>query len=285
MRTRLTRFLMTAVVGIAVSSCSTAQVGPDSLSSDIDLLLNSLEADSATLQKHLRTATVKSSVLKLRSKPRLRTKELMRMEGGDTLEVLKIRKDGWVKLRTPDGIIGWAWGPLLDIEGRKWITARYKGMTHILYSRSWFMGPDGVKRSRLAMRGLHLRKPLRTARLTSPYGIRKKHPVNGGNNVMHQGVDMAARTGTSVYTAASGTVKSIKRGKNYGLYVDIQHKLGFTTRYAHLSRILVKKGQRVRTGKLIAKSGNTGATTGPHLHFELKRLGKSVNPRRYVSGI
>ena len=230
-------------------------------------------------------ATVIARGVSIRQAPGIRAASMGKVAKGTGLKVVEIREDGWCKVETPEGDRGYVWAPLINIKGRKFQTARYRGMRHILVSSNYYLGPDGVKRSRLEVRGLDFKKPLKHVKLTSRYGIRKKHPVNGGRNKMHQGVDLKARVGTSVRAAASGIVKSVRRGSNYGRYVDIKHKLGFTTRYAHLSRALVKKGQRVKAGQIIARSGNTGATTGPHLHFELHKKGRPVNPIRHISAL
>ncbi|MEM6753062.1 MAG: peptidoglycan DD-metalloendopeptidase family protein [Cyanobacteria bacterium P01_C01_bin.38] len=97
---------------------------------------------------------------------------------------------------------------------------------------------------------------------------------------MHKGIDIAAPTGTPIYAAADGVVVSAgwNRG-GYGKLVDIRHPDGTLTRYAHNSKILVRKGQRVQQGQTISKMGSTGFSTGPHLHFEIRKGGKkAVNP-------
>ncbi|HIE53973.1 MAG TPA: M23 family metallopeptidase [Chromatiaceae bacterium] len=112
--------------------------------------------------------------------------------------------------------------------------------------------------------------PLR-GRLTSLFGPRV-HPIFGTPD-FHTGIDFAVPEGTPVH-AAAGTV-SFAGERGYGLLVE--HR-GFSTYYAHLSRILVEAGQFVEQGQVIALSGNTGLSTGPHLHFEIRRSGKPVDP-------
>lgn len=99
---------------------------------------------------------------------------------------------------------------------------------------------------------------------------------------MHEGIDIAARTGTPVYAADGGKV--IYSGTNgaYGKLVKIDHGGGFVTYYAHNSKLLVSKGEKVFKGQKIAEVGNTGRSTGPHLHFEVRKHGKTVNPLSYV---
>lgn len=230
-------------------------------------------------------AYVSANVASLRKRGSLSSHRLAKLPKGTGLHVLEVRRNGWCYVETPEGMRGYVWGPLLDIDGRKFITASYRGMTHILISSRHFLGPDGKRRSKLTMRGLDMRAPLKSLHVTSRYGIRKRHPVNGGRNRMHQGVDLRADIGTPVRSSAQGVVKRVVHDKHYGIYVDVKHPLGITTRYAHLSKAMVKKGQRVRANKVIGKSGNTGATTGPHLHFEIHSKGRAMKPSSYIRGL
>lgn len=112
-------------------------------------------------------------------------------------------------------------------------------------------------------------------RLTSGYGPR------WGST--HTGIDLAASTGTSVKASESGKVTFSGWGGGYGYLVKIQHADGFETYYAHNSRLYVKVGQKVNKGDTIAASGNTGNSTGPHVHFEIRRYGNSLNPFKYLN--
>jgi beta-lactamase regulating signal transducer with metallopeptidase domain len=102
----------------------------------------------------------------------------------------------------------------------------------------------------------------------------------------HGAIDIAARVGTEIYVAADGTVLSVESeyqsGEGYGKNIIIQHANGYTTRYAKLSEIFVKEGQSVKAGEKIALSGNTGRSTGPHLHFELIKNRRHENPEKYI---
>jgi len=241
--------------------------------------------DQLLLLNDYTPAIVSARGVHLRKRPRTGSRSLGKTIRGQELKVHDIRKDGWCEVETLEGVRGYVWAPLLDIEGRKFRTAKYKGMTHILISSNYYLGPDGKKRSRLEVRGLKLTPPLLKTALTSRFGIRKRHPVNGGRNKMHQGVDLKADIGTPVMAAAKGIVKSVVQGPNYGIYIDIRHKLGVVTRYAHLGEVFVRKGDRIQAGAVIARSGNTGATTGPHLHFELHKRGRALRPSRHVPGL
>lgn len=124
-------------------------------------------------------------------------------------------------------------------------------------------------------------RPISGGRLTSKFGPRKR-PTKGASTY-HKGVDLATPTGTSVKASCGGTVTKAGWGGASGYVVYISHENGMQTRYAHLSKILVKAGQKVKQGEKIALSGNTGVTTGPHLHFEILVNGKQVDPWPYIN--
>lgn len=121
-----------------------------------------------------------------------------------------------------------------------------------------------------------LRTPIDGARLTSGFG-KRKHPILGYTK-MHRGVDFAAPTGTPIYAAGDGTIEVAGRNGGYGNYIRIRHNGTYKTAYAHLSRIKVKKGSRVRQGQVIGMVGSTGRSTGPHLHYEVHQNSKQTNP-------
>ncbi len=123
---------------------------------------------------------------------------------------------------------------------------------------------------------------IRNANLTSGYGIRKD-PFTGVNR-MHYGVDLACAVGNRVNASMAGTVVTVdERSLGYGKYIVISHQGGFQTLYGHLSRILVKKGQWVNQGQKIGEIGNTGRSTGPHLHFSIYERNRPVNPLNHLS--
>ena len=99
---------------------------------------------------------------------------------------------------------------------------------------------------------------------------------------MHTGMDFTARTGTNVHATGDGVVEALETsGWGYGRCIVINHGYGYKTRYAHLSAFKVKRGQKVKRGELIGLVGNTGKSTGPHLHYEVEKGGKKVNPIHY----
>ncbi|MBD59791.1 MAG: hypothetical protein CL808_06675 [Citromicrobium sp.] len=124
------------------------------------------------------------------------------------------------------------------------------------------------------------RMPLEDARMSSGYGMRS-HPVLRKRK-RHNGVDLAAPTGTPIYATADGTVQRADYFGSYGNYIQIGHGNAIETRYAHLSRIIVADGQEVRKGDLIGFVGSTGRSTGPHLHYEVRIDGRPVDPRPFM---
>lgn len=119
-------------------------------------------------------------------------------------------------------------------------------------------------------------------RISSNYGHRE-NPFTGESIERHKGLDIKGNYGELVKTTANGTVKFASRRGGYGNCVVIDHGNGFETYYGHLSKILVKKGKTVTAGDVIGKIGSTGRSTGPHLHYEIHRNGKIVNPKSYLS--
>lgn len=117
-------------------------------------------------------------------------------------------------------------------------------------------------------------------RLASGFGWRI-HPIYKVKK-LHTGIDFSAPIGTPVYATADGEVKNVKvRFSGYGKFIEIDHGFGYHTRYAHLHDFNVKKGQKVKRGELIAYVGNTGMSTAPHLHYEVLKNGKKINPIHY----
>jgi murein DD-endopeptidase MepM/ murein hydrolase activator NlpD len=129
-------------------------------------------------------------------------------------------------------------------------------------------------------------------RISSPWGLRVdpfskgKRGGIGGDKIrrtMHHGIDMAVPTGTPVYASRAGVVIDAGRKRLHGNSVKILHDDNWTTIYSHNSKLLVKEGEEVEQGQLIAHSGSTGRSTGPHVHFEIRRPNQeSMNPRRLL---
>ena len=117
-----------------------------------------------------------------------------------------------------------------------------------------------------------------TGTVTSRYGAREETEVVSAN---HGGIDIGANTGTPIYAAMDGTVTVSSEEGEYGKHIDIENG-EVLTRYAHCSKLLVKEGQKVKQGDKIAEVGSTGNSTGPHLHFEIRRENRTVNPEKII---
>ena len=119
-----------------------------------------------------------------------------------------------------------------------------------------------------------------TGWVTSGFGFRTS-PFTGLTQ-MHEGLDISNRTGTSIVAPADGFVTSVGTDHGHGKILVISHGFGMMTRYSHLSKAVVRLGQRVKRGDKVAEMGATGLTTGPHLHYEVRLNGIPVNPMRYI---
>ena len=150
-----------------------------------------------------------------------------------------------------------------------------------------YQSPDGkadyYREDGVSLKRLLMQTPIDGARISSGYGMRR-HPVLGYNK-MHKGIDFAAPRGTPIYAAGDGVVEKSGRNGGYGNYIRINHKNGLKTAYAHMHKFAkgVKSGKNVKQGQVIGYVGSTGRSTGPHLHFEVLRNNKHVNPKSIKS--
>jgi murein DD-endopeptidase MepM/ murein hydrolase activator NlpD len=150
------------------------------------------------------------------------------------------------------------------------------------YTAVRFVGPDGSAAyytpEGQPMRKEFLRAPLDFTRVSSDFNPRRLHPLFKTVRP-HNGIDYAAPRGTPVYAAGGGKVIAVGYSNSRGNYVDIQHNGKHTTKYYHLDRFRVKRGQVVKQGQVIGAVGSTGYATGPHLHYEFLVDGVHRNPR------
>jgi hypothetical protein len=144
----------------------------------------------------------------------------------------------------------------------------------------FFPGDDFSPTERIFFLNRGFRFPLRNFTLTSAFGPRI-NPVTGRFRV-HEGLDLAAPEGTDVFAAADGVVSETGSDPVYGNYVVLRHRDEWASLYGHLSLISVALRQELRSGSLIGKVGSTGQSTGPHLHFELRRNGRAQDPGRHL---
>jgi murein DD-endopeptidase MepM/ murein hydrolase activator NlpD len=117
--------------------------------------------------------------------------------------------------------------------------------------------------------------------VTSRFSTARFHPIHN-RALPHEGIDVSAPTGTPIVAPARGRVIAASRQSGYGLRVEIDHGYGITTLFAHASRILVRVGQEVERGDVIAQVGATGLATSPHLHYEVRQSGRPVNPMNFI---
>jgi murein DD-endopeptidase MepM/ murein hydrolase activator NlpD len=140
---------------------------------------------------------------------------------------------------------------------------------------------DRLNLYRIAAEKAPFANPVKNSyRFTSGFGYRRD-PKTGGRR-QHLGVDFAGPVGTPLYATADGVVVHAGWSSGYGRLVKIQHQFGIETRYAHLSRLSVKVGQRVSRGQRIGDMGASGRVTGPHLHYEVRVGGQAVNPMIFI---
>ena len=125
--------------------------------------------------------------------------------------------------------------------------------------------------------------PVMGPRLSSDYGMRK-HPVRKARK-HHDGIDLAAPVGAPIRAIADGQVMYADPHGGYGRYVVIRHLDGFTSHYGHCEKLEVVPGQKITAGQIIGTVGSSGVSTGPHLHFEIRRNGEAQNPEQYLPGL
>ncbi len=166
------------------------------------------------------------------------------------------------------------------------LLARYEGQveSHLAVQYEDPMGQqEYYEADGTSLERMFLLKPMVFRRISSRFTRQRFHPILK-RNVPHLGTDYAAATGTDVWATAQGRVTVAGWNGGYGKMVELEHPNGYHTRYAHLSRILVRKGQRVSKRDVVGKVGATGRATGPHLHYELIHNGSQIDPRSVNRG-
>jgi murein DD-endopeptidase MepM/ murein hydrolase activator NlpD len=178
-------------------------------------------------------------------------------------------------------------GPAPVMGGRDLTVTEFNQMlaeiSRVLDDRSDKMGvlDSFLMDDRLARKTIPTTMPVEAGYYSSNYGYRLD-PISG-KSTFHTGVDIIAAPGTPVMAAAGGVVSTVAFVPEYGNIVDVDHDNGLTTRYAHLTRSLVRVGDVVMKGQKIALVGATGRVTGPHLHFEVREKGIPLNPNKFLS--
>jgi murein DD-endopeptidase MepM/ murein hydrolase activator NlpD len=189
------------------------------------------------------------------------------IRNGDAFEIVfeRFYDDQGETVRTGDPLF-------LALETRRGNRSYYRFINPETGEPEWYDAAGRSARTQL------MRTPINGARLSSGYGMRL-HPILGYTR-MHRGVDFAAPVGTPIMAAGDGVVEVAAARSGYGLYVKLQHGEGYETAYAHLSRFApgLRQGARVQQGQVIGYVGSTGASTGPHLHYEVMRNGDHIDP-------
>jgi len=162
-------------------------------------------------------------------------------------------------------------GPLVAVESPALFDSKVKELDEAL---------DLLDRMKSQARSLPISNPSPGHSVSSTFGVRPDPLL--GSPAMHSGMDFRAPSGSPVRVTADGTVISAGWNGGYGRMVEVQHANGFTTRYAHLSKIEVSEGQKLSAGDIVGKVGSSGRSTGPHLHYEVRRNGDALNPIRFI---
>ena len=162
-------------------------------------------------------------------------------------------------------------GPLLPVEAGRVFEARVRELDDALAK---------LETVKAAARAMPIHNPAPGQAVSSSFGVRRDPILR--TPAMHAGIDFRATPGTAIRAAGAGTV--VKAGWNggYGRLVEIDHGNGLSTRYAHMSRIRVRQGDRIDTGDVVGEVGSSGRSTGPHLHYEVRRNGNAVDPLRFL---
>lgn len=197
---------------------------------------------------------------------------------------------------TAGGMIGSALGALVPVPGLDivtslaggWLGSQIGGWIGGQFGSGGVSGSVNTGSTTDTSGGIKLIHPVGRAKVTTKYGQTDKV-----HNNPHKGIDFAVGIGTSVMAAAAGTVKGTggssantmgTSNHSYGIWLEIDHGGGYTTLYGHLSSVGVSKGQQVTQGQVVALSGNSGYSTGPHLHFELRKDGVQIDPSAALGG-
>ena len=162
-------------------------------------------------------------------------------------------------------------GPLIPVNSSTMFESKVRDLDEVL---------DTLDQLKNEARRLPLANPAPGHVVTSPFGVRTDPII--GTAALHSGIDFRAPIGMAARTTASGIV--VKAGWNggYGRMVEVDHGQGYATRYGHLDEILVKVGDKVASGDVIGRTGSSGRSTGPHLHYEVRHNGEAVNPLRFL---
>jgi murein DD-endopeptidase MepM/ murein hydrolase activator NlpD len=184
--------------------------------------------------------------------------------------ISNVLEDAGLPVDIDDGKSGIG-GPLVAISNPALFDTKVKELDEAL---------DLLDRMKSEARRLPIANPAPGHSVSSTFGVRKDPLL--GSPAMHSGIDFRAPTGSDARVTAAGTVVTAGWSGGYGRMVEVKHAGGFSTRYGHLSKVLVKEGQEVSAGDVVGKVGSSGRSTGPHLHYEIRRNGDALNPVRFL---
>ncbi len=221
-------------------------------------------------------AEVSSSMTQMMDDSRLALAALSESATSSTDTILDALDGLGIKPKMPDGLDEQVGGPLLPAVDETDASGIVDDANGVYLALARFK----AARSAIDLAPIHEPMGVMT-RISSGFGNRKD-PFTGGR-AYHAGIDFPAPKGTSVLSAGYGKVTFVGEKTGYGNVVEVTHASGLITRYGHLSAFLVKEGQIVDTGTPIAKVGSTGRSTGPHLHFEVRRKDVAVDPGKYLA--
>lgn len=159
------------------------------------------------------------------------------------------------------------------------------GVEITLFKRTIYLHPGGSfnKKDRLTFLVSPFQSPLKKPVITSGYGYRE-NPFTGRRE-FHNGLDLKASKGTKIFSPYKGVVKSVGYSENLGNYLIIEHPMGYTSHYFHLMEIKVQKNKTVGKDDYVGKTGNSGRSTGPHLHFEIRLNNETINPSLLLGNV
>ncbi|MBA8880718.1 M23 family metallopeptidase [Phyllobacterium myrsinacearum] len=140
---------------------------------------------------------------------------------------------------------------------------------------------ERLESAKALAKSIPISNPVPGMPVSSTFGVRKDPII--GSMAFHSGIDFRAITGSSVRATANGTVTEADYNGGYGNMVEVDHGNGLATRYGHMSQILVSVGQKIKIGDIVGKVGSTGRSTGPHLHYEVRRNGSAINPAGFLT--
>jgi murein DD-endopeptidase MepM/ murein hydrolase activator NlpD len=194
-------------------------------------------------------------------------------EKADAIQAILDRNK--IKVDTPTTGEDAMGGPLMPADPKLGLAPTLAGLDGAL---------NRLETARDTVKDMPFANPAPTHEITSPFGNRTDPLL--GRLALHPGIDFRAATGAPIKSAGAGKVLVASEVNGYGNMVEIDHGQGVTTRYGHMSRLNVKPGQLVTEGQVIGFAGSTGRSTGPHLHYEIRRNGTPINPMGFlVSGL